>query len=556
MPASRASSRSGSSCSTARWGRCSSGTASPRRTTGERGSRTTRATCAATATSCASPSPTIVREIHAAYLEAGADVVSTNSFTATRIAQADYGLSDVAGEINEAAARLAREAADEAEARDGRPRYVGGSVGPTNRTASISPDVNDPAARNVSFPELVTAYRESAEGLIAGGADILLVETIFDTLNAKAAIVGLEEAFEATGVRLPLVISRHDHRCQSAARSAARRSRRSGRASATRSRCSWGSTARSGRSSSASTSRSWAGSRTCRWRRTPTPGCPTSSAATTRRPPVTATALGEWARAGLVNVAGSCCGSTPEHTRAIADAVAGISPRVIPEVPPVTLLSGLEPLVIPMPGGAFVNIGERTNVTGSREFARLMAAGRSGEDKAVEVARDQVVNGAVILDVNMDEAMLDGVEAMTRFLRRLATEPDVAKIPVMVDSSRWGVIEAGLQQLQGRGVVNSISLKEGEEEFLRQARLCRRYGAAVVVMAFDEQGQADTVERRVAVLTRAHDLLTQRSGSRPRTSSSTPTSSRSRPAWRSTRTTRTRSSRRRGGSRRRSPTPG
>ena len=447
--------------------------------------------------------PAIVREIHAAYLEAGADVVSTNSFTATRIAQADYGLSDVAREINEAAARLAREAADEAEARDGRPRYVGGSVGPTNRTASISPDVNDPAARNVTFPELVGAYRESAEGLIAGGADILLVETIFDTLNAKAAIVGLEEAFEATGDRLPLVISGTI-------------------------------TDASGRTLSGQTVEAfWASIRHAKpllvglncalgakqlrehveelgriadlpLAAYPNAGLPNELGGYDETPPVTATALGEWARAGLVNVAGSCCGSTPEHTRAIADAVAGIPPRVIPEVPPVTLLSGLEPLVIPMPGGAFVNIGERTNVTGSRQFARLMAAGREGEDQAVEVARDQVVNGAVILDVNMDEAMLDGVEAMTRFLRRLATEPDIAKVPFMVDSSRWGVIEAGLQQLQGRGVVNSISLKEGEDEFLRQARLCRRYGASVVVMAFDEQGQADTVERRVDVLTRAH----------------------------------------------------
>ncbi|HET7828530.1 MAG TPA: methionine synthase [Candidatus Limnocylindrales bacterium] len=458
--------------------------------------------------------PHVVREIHAAYLDAGADVISTNSFTATRIAQADYGLSHVAGEINEAAARLAREAADEAEARDGRPRYVGGSVGPTNRTASISPDVNDPAARNVTFPELVAAYRESAEGLIRGGADILLVETIFDTLNAKAAIVGLEEAFDASGVRLPLVISGTI-------------------------------TDASGRTLSGQTVEAfWASIRHAKpllvglncalgakqlrehveelgriadvpLAAYPNAGLPNELGGYDETPPVTSTALGEWARAGLVNVAGSCCGSTPEHTRAIAEAVAGVTPRVIPEVPRRTLLSGLEPLAIPMPGGAFINIGERTNVTGSRAFARLMAAGRDGEDQAVEVAREQVANGAVMLDVNMDEAMLDGVEAMTRFLRRLATEPDVAKVPVMVDSSRWPVIEAGLQQLQGRSVVNSISLKEGEEEFLRQARLCRRYGAAVVVMAFDEAGQADTVERRVSVLQRAHTLLTEQAGFEP-----------------------------------------
>jgi 5-methyltetrahydrofolate--homocysteine methyltransferase len=458
--------------------------------------------------------PAVVREIHAAYLDAGADVISTNSFTATRIAQADYGLSHVAREINEAAARLAREAADEAETRDGRPRYVGGSVGPTNRTASISPDVNDPAARNVTFPDLVAAYRESAEGLIAGGADILLVETIFDTLNAKAAIVGLEEAFDASGVRLPLVISGTI-------------------------------TDASGRTLSGQTVEAfWASVRHARpllvglncalgakqlrehveelgrianvpLAAYPNAGLPNELGGYDETPDVTSTALGEWARAGLVNVAGSCCGSTPEHTRAIAEAVAGVPPRVIPEVPRRTLLSGLEPLAIPMPGGAFINIGERTNVTGSRAFARLMAAGRAGEDKAVEVARDQVANGAVMLDVNMDEAMLDGVAAMTRFLRRLATEPDVAKVPIMVDSSRWPVIEAGLQQLQGRSVVNSISLKEGEEEFLRQARLCRRYGAAVVVMAFDEEGQADSVERRVSVLRRAHRILTEQAGFEP-----------------------------------------
>ena len=457
-----------------------------------------------------------MREVHRAYLAAGADIVSTNSFTATRIAQADYDLGHLAREINEAAARLAREAADEAEARDGRPRYVAGSLGPTNRTGSLSPDVNDPAARNVSFEELAEAYREAAEGQVAGGADLLLVETIFDTLNAKAAIFAIGGLFDDLGFRLPVVISGTIVDA-------------------------------SGRTLSGQTLEAfWTSIRhadpllvglNCalgpkqlrehveellapRRRRarppTPTPACPTSWAATTRRPRRWPRPWASGRGPASLNVAGSCCGSTPEHTAAIAAAVAGIAPRAIPERGTATHLAGLEPLTIPMPGGAFVNVGERTNVTGSRKFARLMAGAlgedRAGEDEAVAIARDQVANGAVMLDVNMDEAMLDGVAAMTRFLRRLGAEPDIAAVPVMVDSSKWSVIEAGLRQLQGRGVVNSISLKEGEEEFLRQARLCRRYGAAAVVMAFDEQGQADSVERRVEVLTRAHRLLTEQAG--------------------------------------------
>ena len=440
--------------------------------------------------------------------------MSTNTFTSTRIAQADYGLSHVAGELNEAGARLAREAADEAERGDGRPRYVGGSLGPTNRTGSISPDVNDPAARNVSFEELAAAYREAAEGQARGGADILFIETVFDTLNAKAAIFGVEEAFDGLGYRLPVVVS--GTIVDASGRTLSGQTVEAFWASVRHARpllvglnCALGAkqlrehVEELGRIADVPLAAY------------PNAGLPNELGGYDETPDVTAAALGEWARAGLVNLAGSCCGSTPEHTAALAEAVRGIAPRVIPELAPVTRLSGLEPLTIPMPGSAFVNIGERTNVTGSRQFARLMAAGRDGEDEAVAIARDQVANGAVIIDVNMDEAMLDGVEAMTRFLRRVATEPDVAKVPVMVDSSRWAVIEAGLRQLQGRGVVNSISLKEGEEEFLRQARLCHRYGAAAVVMAFDEAGQADLVERRVAVLTRAHDLLIAEAGFAP-----------------------------------------
>ncbi len=465
--------------------------------------------------------PDAVRDVHAAYLGAGADIISTNSFTATRIAQSDYGLDMVARELNEAAGRLARAAADDAEARDGQPRYVAGSLGPTNRTASISPDVNDPAARNVSFGELAAAYRESAEGLIAGGADLLLIETIFDTLNAKAAIFAVEEVFETLGLRLPVVISgtivdASGRTLSGQTLEAFWTSIRHANPMLVGLNCALGAkqlrehVEELGRIADIPLAAY------------PNAGLPNELGGYDETPDQTAAALGEWARAGLVNVAGSCCGSTPEHTAAIAAAVAGIAPRVVPVVPPATRLAGLQPLTIPMPGGAFVNVGERTNVTGSRKFARLMAAASgdgpdaaAAEDEAVAIAREQVANGAVILDVNMDEAMLDGVAAMTRFLRRLGSEPDVAAVPIMVDSSRWPVIEAGLQQLQGRGVVNSISLKEGEEAFLRQARLCHRYGAAAVVMAFDEQGQADSVERRVAVLTRAYRLLTEQAGFTP-----------------------------------------
>ncbi len=465
--------------------------------------------------------PDAVRAVHAAYLAAGADMVTTNSFTATRIAQADYGLSDVAGELNEAAATLARAAADDAEMRDGRPRYVAGSLGPTNRTASISPDVNDPAARNVTFEDLAAAYRESAMGLIAGGADLLLVETVFDTLNAKAAIFAVEGAFETLGLRLPVVISgtivdASGRTLSGQTLEAFWTSIRHADPMLVGLNCALG--ARQLREHVEELGRI-ADVPVAAY---PNAGLPNELGGYDETPDQTATALGEWARAGLVNVAGSCCGSTPEHTAAIAAAVAGVPPRVVPEVPAKTHLSGLEPLAIPMPGNAFVNIGERTNVTGSRKFARLMTTALGGdadaaaaEDEAVAIAREQVANGAVIIDVNLDEAMLDGVAAMTRFLRRLGSEPDVARVPVMIDSSRWPVIEAGLQQLQGRGVVNSISLKEGEDEFLRQARLCRRYGAAAVVMAFDEKGQADSVEHRVAVLTRAHRLLTEQAGFTP-----------------------------------------
>ena len=458
--------------------------------------------------------PDAVRAVHAAYLDAGADIVSTNTFTSTRIAQADYGLDDaVVRDLNVTAARLARAAADAAEARDpGRPRFVAGALGPTNRTASISPDVGDPAARAVSWVELQDAYHDAAAGLVEGGADILLIETIFDTLNAKAAIFAVETLFDELGERLPVIVSgtivdASGRTLSGQTVEAFWHSIRHADPLVVGLNCALGPKqlrehldvlARiADRPVSAY----------------PNAGLPNELGGYDETPEAMADALGEWARHGLLNIAGGCCGTTPEHIEAIAAAVAGAAPRPIVRLPAKTRLSGLEAVVIPPPGDTFVNVGERTNVTGSRKFARLMAEG--GEDEAIDIAREQVANGAQLIDVNMDEAMLDGVAAMTRFLRRVAAEPDIATVPVMVDSSKWSVIEAGLQQLQGKGVVNSISLKEGEAEFLRQARLCKRYGAAVVVMAFDEQGQADSVERRVSVLKRAHKLLTEVVGFAP-----------------------------------------
>ncbi len=451
--------------------------------------------------------PAAVSAIHAGYLAAGAEILTTNSFTATRIAQADYGFDPATvHDLNVAAARLARDAADAAERADpARPRFVAGSLGPTNRTASMSADVADPAARSVTWDELAVAYRESAAGLIEGGADLLLIETIFDTLNAKAAIFAVQSLFDEIGESLPLIISgtivdASGRTLSGQTVEAFWHSIRHADPLIVGLNCALG--PRQLREHLDVLSRV-ADRPVSAY---PNAGLPNELGGYDETPEEMAAALGEWAQHGLLNVAGSCCGSTPDHVAAIADAIAGLPPRPIPEPTGMTRLAGLVPLAIPPPGNAFVNVGERTNVTGSRKFARLVAAGL--EDEAVDIAREQVANGAQLIDVNMDEAMLDGPAAMTRFLRRIAAEPDIATVPVMVDSSKWSVLEAGLQQLQGKGVVNSISLKEGEEEFLRQAHLCRRYGAAVVVMAFDERGQAESVERRVAVLRRAYDLLT------------------------------------------------
>ncbi|HWP64135.1 MAG TPA: methionine synthase [Candidatus Binatia bacterium] len=455
--------------------------------------------------------PDLVAAIHRAYLEAGADIIETNTFNANRISQADYGLAHLARELNEAAARLARAVADEAETRDpDRPRYVAGAIGPTNKTASLSPDVADPAARNVTFEELVEAYAEAAEGLVVGGVDLLLVETIFDTLNAKAAIFAIEDVFERLGLRLPVILS--GTVVDASGRTLSGQTVEAFLASVAHANpfavglnCALG----------ARQLRGWLADLA---RIAPVPvsaypnaGLPNDLGGYDETPNVTAALIGEWAREGLVNLVGGCCGTTPDHVRAIAAAVRDLPPRRIPpRRPGILTLAGLEPLEIPQPGGLLVHVGERTNVTGSRRFARLVTAGDFAA--AVEVARHQVEAGANVLDVNMDEAMLDSVAAMTTFLRLVAAEPSVARVPIMVDSSRWEVIEAGLRQIQGKPVVNSLSLKDGEAEFLRRARLARRYGAAVVVMAFDEAGQADTVERKVEIARRAVRLLTEEAG--------------------------------------------
>ncbi len=458
--------------------------------------------------------PDIVLAIHGAYLEAGADIIETNTFTANALAQSDYDLTAVVREMNVEAARLARRAADAAEATDpSRPRYVMGALGPTPRTASISPDVNDPGARNVTFDELAAAYQEAAEGLIEGGSDLLVIETIFDTLNAKAAIFGVEAAYDKAGQRIPLIISgtitdASGRTLSGQTVDAFWVSVAHARPMAVGLNCALG--ARQLRGHVADMARI-AGIPVIAY---PNAGLPNEFGGYDEVPATTAELLGQFARDGLVNIAGGCCGTTPAHVRAIADAVEGLPPRAVPAVAPRTRLAGLQSLTIPQPGGLFVNVGERTNITGSRRFAKLILDDRF--EDAVEVARQQVDAGAQLIDVNMDEGMLDSVAAMSRFLRLLASEPDISVVPVMVDSSRWDVIEAGLKCLQGKGVVNSISLKEGEAAFLEHARLCRRYGAAVVVMAFDEAGQADTADRKVEIARRAIRLLREDAGFRAR----------------------------------------
>ncbi len=453
--------------------------------------------------------PELIQEIHEQYLQAGSDIIETNTFGATRIAQADYGLADLAYEMNLEAARLARRACERFASVE-HPRFVAGAMGPTPRTASISPDVNDPGARNVTFSELVLAYGEQARGLLDGGADLLLVETIFDTLNAKAAVFAIEEEFERRGTRAPLIISGTVTDASGRILSgqtveAFWNSLRHARPLAIGLNCALG----------AALMRPYieelaqlADTFVCVYPNAGLPN-PMSDTGFDETPEITSRLIRDFAQSGFVNIVGGCCGTTPEHIRAIAAAVQDLAPRKIPAIAPRLRLSGLEALNLG-PDSLFANVGERANVTGSRQFAKLILEGQF--EQAVAVARQQVENGAQIIDVNMDEAMLDSPTAMRRFLNLIASEPDIARVPVMIDSSKWSVIEAGLQCVQGRCIVNSISLKEGESEFLRQARLARRYGAAMVVMAFDEQGQADSYERRTQILARSHHLLLEQAG--------------------------------------------
>ncbi len=453
--------------------------------------------------------PDVVRAVHDAYLAAGADIVTTDTFAATRIAQADYGLEAVVYEINREAARIARAAADAAEALEPeRPRFVAGSLGPTNKTASISPNVADPAARSVTFEELAAAYGEAARGLIVGGADLLMVETVFDVLNAKAAIYGIEGVFDELGERVPLWISGTI-------------------------------TDASGRTLSGHTVEAFwnairhaeplivglncaLGARQLRAHvlelsglvdtfvaAHPNAGLPNEFGGYDETPDAMAAVVREFAEAGIVNVVGGCCGTGPAHVAAFAEAVRTLEPRKAPRRPGALRLAGLEALNLGS-DSLFLNIGERTNVAGSRAFARRIVEGDF--DGALEIARRQVDAGAQAIDVNMDEGLLDSEAAMTRFLNLVASEPAIARVPIVIDSSKWSVVEAGLRCVGGKPIVNSISLKEGEEQFLRQARFARRYGAAVIVMAFDEEGQADTVERKVDICRRAHRLLTEGAG--------------------------------------------
>ncbi len=455
--------------------------------------------------------PAAIKAIHVAYLEAGADIIETNTFSSTTIAQADYGLEALAFELNREGAKLAREAADEVAAKTGVRRFVAGSIGPTNRTASISPDVSNPGFRAVTFDELRAAYKEAALGLIEGGADIMLVETVFDTLNAKAAIYALEDAFDEVGTRFPIMISGTitdlSGRTLSGQTAVAFwNSLSHAKPFSIGFNCALG--AREMRQHIAEIGRV-ADTRVCAF---PNAGLPNEFGLYDESPEYMAELVGEFASAGLVNVLGGCCGTTPDHIRAIAEKVKGMKPRVVPKIEPLLRLSGLEPFTLTK-DIPFVNVGERTNVTGSAKFRKLITNG--DYTAALDVARDQVANGAQVIDINMDEGLLNSQQAMVDFINLLAAEPDIARVPVMVDSSKFEVIEAGLKCLQGKGVVNSISLKEGEEKFIEDARKVRRYGAAVVVMAFDETGQADTLTRKVEICARAYKILTEEVGFPP-----------------------------------------
>src|SRR5215204_1875480 len=455
--------------------------------------------------------PKAIEDIHADYLRAGADIVATNTFSSTSIAQADYDMSDLAYELNRDGAKLARAAAERVTAEDGKPRFVAGALGPTNRTASISPDVSNPGYRAVTFDDLRKAYGEQVRGLLSGGADLLLIETIFDTLNAKAAIFAIMDECATRGIDVPVMISgtitdRSGRLLSGQTPEAFWNTVRHAAPVSVGLNCALG--AEEMRAHIADMARI-CDTLICAY---PNAGLPNEFGHYHEGPEEMARHLGEFAGTGLVNIVGGCCGTTPEHISAIAEAVRGKAPRAVPEVKPLLRLSGLEPFTL-APEIPFVNVGERTNVTGSAKFRKLVTAG--DYTAALAIARDQVENGAQIIDVNMDEGLLDSEQAMKTFLNLIAAEPDIARVPVMVDSSKFSVIETGLKCIQGKPVVNSISMKEGEAEFIKHAQTVRRYGAEEVVMAFDEQGQADTIERKVSICGRAYDILVNKVGFPP-----------------------------------------
>ncbi len=451
--------------------------------------------------------PEIICDIHRAYLEAGADIIETNTFNSTTISQADYQMEAISREINVASAQLARKAADEFSTPE-RPRFVAGILGPTSRTASLSPDVNDPGARNVTFDELVEAYVESTEALIEGGSDVIMVETIFDTLNAKAALFAVQLVFEQQGYELPIMISgtitdASGRTLSGQTPEAFWNSVKHSKPISVGLNCALGpKELRPHLLEISNTADTLISAH-------PNAGLPNEFGGYDLDAENMAATVAEFASAGLLNIVGGCCGTTPEHIRAIADAVAAIPVRQIPEIEPACRLSGLEPFTISAES-LFVNVGERCNVTGSAVFKRLIL--EENYDAALEVARQQVLNGAQIIDVNMDEGMLESLPAMVKFLHLIASEPDISRVPIMVDSSKWDVIEAGLKCIQGKSVVNSISLKEGEAEFIERAQLCKKHGAAIVVMAFDEDGQADNLERRQQICQRSYDILVNQIG--------------------------------------------
>ncbi|MCU7940236.1 MAG: methionine synthase [gamma proteobacterium symbiont of Bathyaustriella thionipta] len=459
--------------------------------------------------------PQIIKAIHSQYLEAGADIIETNTFSSTTIAMADYHMEELAYELNAASAQVAREAADEATEKDGQPRFVAGVLGPTNRTASISPDVNDPGFRNVSFDELVDAYYDATRGLVDGGTDILLIETIFDTLNAKAAIFAVKKYFDDHDIEYPIMISgtitdKSGRTLSGQTTEAFYNALNHAQPISIGLNCALGANDLRAYIEDLSNIAS------CAVSAHPNAGLPNELGGYDESPEQMAEQLEEWAESGFINIIGGCCGTSPDTIRAIKAAIQKHAPRTIPESASgkerQCRLSGQEPFNI-NDDSLFINVGERTNVTGSARFLRLIK--EEHYEEAISVAQQQVESGAQIIDINMDEAMLDGVAAMTRFLNLIAAEPEIAKVPVMVDSSKWEVIEAGLKCIQGKGIVNSISLKEGEETFIHHARLIRRYGAAAIVMAFDEDGQADTQARKIEICTRSYKILTEQAGFPP-----------------------------------------